>query len=124
MGYWRTQAALARGAYLVELRRLTVRILGSKLTKNADSVHLLIPAYRAEIRAWTTDDPRRPDGVQAMSVPRVSGDPSDELPVRDFDSRGMGWLPARTGSADEQCLFLLSTAGDDRLNWLHAGQAL
>jgi nitroreductase len=124
LSYTLAQAAAVEGAQLIELTAPPDRRLVAELGRRAEIQQLLIPAYRAEIRAWTTDDPRRPDGVQAMSVPRVSGDPSDELPVRDFDSRGMGWLPARTGSADEQCLFLLSTAGDDRLNWLHAGQAL
>jgi nitroreductase len=122
--YALTQAATAEQAELIELTALPDRRLVAELSRRAELQQLLIPSYRAEIRAWTTDDPRRPDGVQAMSVPRVSGDPSDELPVRDFDSRGMGWLPARTGSADEQCLFLLSTSEDDLLSWLHAGQAL
>lgn len=124
LSYTLAQAAAAEAAQLIELTALPDRRLVGELSRRAEIQQLLIPAYRAEIRAWTTDDPRRPDGVQAMSVPRVSGQPSDELPVRDFDSRGMGWLPARTGSADAQCLFLLSTAGDDRLSWLHAGQAL
>ncbi|MFL6163778.1 MAG: Acg family FMN-binding oxidoreductase [Jatrophihabitantaceae bacterium] len=124
VSYALTQAAVAEGAELVELASLADRILVSQLTRHADSDQLLDPAYRAEIRAWTTDDPRRPDGVQAMSVPRVSGESSDELPVRDFDSRGMGWLPTRTRSAANQCLFLLGSAEDDPAGWLRTGQAL
>ena len=109
---------------MLELTSHPDRTLVSQLTKPADAKHQLDPAYRAEIRAWTTDDPRRPDGVQAMAVPRVSGDSEDELPIRDFDSRGMGWLPTRTRSSASQCLFLLSSAEDDPVSWLRAGQAL
>jgi hypothetical protein len=58
-----------------------------------------------------------------MSLPRVDADPPDELPLRDFDSRGMGWLPARTHSTSEQCLLLLGNADDPR-GWLSTGQAL
>ena len=124
LSYLLVQAAAAEGAQLLELTSHADRTLVSQLTKHADAKHLLDPAYRAEIRAWTTDDPRRPDGVQAMAVPRVAGVAEDELPVRDFDSRGMGWLPTRTRSSASQCLFLLSSAEDDPVSWLRTGQAL
>jgi len=118
------QAAAAEQARLIELISPDDRVLVSRLTREATDEQLLDPGYRAEIRAWTTDDPRRSDGVQAMTVPRVTSDSSDELPIRDFDSVGMGWLPARTHSAPGQCLFLLSTERDDEPAWLRAGQAL
>jgi Nitroreductase family len=124
LSYTLVQAAAAEGARLIELAALADRALVSRLTKQADTEQLLKPAYRAEIRAWTTDDPRRPDGVQAMSVPRVSGEEADELPIRDFDSRGMGWLPSRTRSSASQCLFLLASAEDEPSSWLRTGQAL
>jgi hypothetical protein len=118
------QSAAAEGAHLLELASLSDRVLVSRLTKQADADLMLNPAYRAEIRTWTTDDPRRPDGVQAMSVPRVAGEAEDELPIRDFDSRGMGWLPSRTRSSANQCLFLLGSAEDEPASWLRIGQAL
>ncbi|HTZ43462.1 MAG TPA: hypothetical protein VMB79_06335 [Jatrophihabitans sp.] len=118
------QAAAAEQAELRDLADLEQRILASRLTREATEQQLLDPAYRAEIRAWTSDDPRRPDGVQAMSVPRVAEGTDDELPLRDFDSHGMGWLPTRTHSAASQHLLLLCTARDTRPDWLHAGQAL
>ncbi|HEU5270714.1 MAG TPA: hypothetical protein VFU36_12375 [Jatrophihabitans sp.] len=124
LSYQLAQSAATEGAQLVELTSHADRTLVSQLTKHAEAKHLLNPAYRAEIRAWTTDDPRRPDGVQAMAVPRVSGDSEDELPIRDFDSRGMGWLPTRTRSSASQCLFLLSSVEDDPASWLRTGQAL
>lgn len=124
LSYTLVQAAAAEGAQLLELAGPNDRVLVSRLTKRADAELMVNPAYRAEIRAWTSDDPRRPDGVQAMSVPRVTGETIDELPIRDFDSRGMGWLPSRTRSSAGQCLFLLGTAEDDPASWLRAGQAL
>jgi len=124
LSYALVQAAAAERAQLLELAASNDRALVSRLTKQADAELTLNPAYRAEVRAWTSDDPRRPDGVQAMSVPRVAGEAADELPIRDFDSRGMGWLPSRTHSSAGQCLFLLGTAEDDPAGWLRAGQAL
>jgi Nitroreductase family len=124
LSYALVQAAGAEGAQLLELAAPNDRALVSRLTKQADAELMCNPAYRAEIRAWTGDDPRRPDGVQAMSVPRVAGEEADELPIRDFDSRGMGWLPSRTRSTAGQCLFLLGSAEDDPASWLRAGQAL
>jgi nitroreductase len=124
LSYTLVQAAAAEGAHLIELASPTDRALVSRLTKQADADLLLDPAYRAEIRAWTTDDPRRSDGVQAMSVPRVTGKSTDELPIRDFDSRGMGWLPSRADSSSSQCLFLLCSAEDEPASWLRTGQAL
>ena len=124
LSYAMVQAAAAEGAQLLDLASPTDRALVSRLTKQADSELTFNPAYRAEIRAWTTDNPRRPDGVQAMSVPRVAGEADDELPIRDFDSRGMGWLPSRTHSSAGQRLFLLGSAVDDPASWLRTGQAL
>jgi len=124
LSYTLVQAVEAEGARLLELASPNDRALVSRLTKQAEAELLLNPAYRAEIRAWTTDDPRRPDGVQAMSVPRVAGEATDELPIRDFDSRGVGWLPSRTRSSANQCLFLLSSVEDEPASWLGAGQAL
>jgi hypothetical protein len=118
------QAVAAEGAQLFELASPDDRALVSRLTKQADAELIRNPAYRAEVRVWTSDDPRRPDGVQALSVPWVAGEEADELPIRDFDSRGMGWLPSRTRSSASQCLFLLGTAEDEPASWLRAGQAL
>jgi nitroreductase len=94
------------------------------LAQQADAAQLLDPAYRAELRAWTTDDPERRDGVPAVAVPRVGAPSGDEVPVRDFDTRGAGQLPAQTRSSARQCLLLLGTERDDPESWLRAGEAL
>jgi hypothetical protein len=117
-------AAAAEGAELHVVRGDADRLSVAILSQRADGIQNLNPAYRAEIRAWTTDDPERPDGVPAMTVPHVDGSAHDEVPIRDFDTRGMGWLPSATHSSRNQCLLLLGTAGDGPDSWLTAGEAL
>jgi hypothetical protein len=96
----------------------------AQLSQRADTMQIADAAYRAELRAWTTVDPARMDGVRAMVVPHVDGTSGDEVPIRDFDTSGVGWLPAATRSTADQCLLLLGTAGDSAPQWLAAGQAL
>lgn len=96
----------------------------ARLGQFADRYELADPAYRAELRRWTTDDPRRRDGVPASAVPRVDGTSQDEVPIRDFDSAGMGWLPGNTHSSARQCLLVLTTSRDDETAWVRAGEAL
>jgi hypothetical protein len=118
------RAAAAEGSELLVVRDADQRRLIAELSRRADAIENADAAYRAEIRAWTTDDPRRGDGVQAMSVPHVDAGAVDELPLRDFDPLGVGWLPAGTHSTGEQCLLLLGNRADDPPGWLSAGQAL
>lgn len=117
-------AAQAEGARLFVVRSEDHRVRLAALSQRADAAEILNPAYRAELRAWTSDDPRRLDGVPAMAVPRVDGTAQDEVPIRDFDSQGSGWLPAATHSSRHQCLLILGTAGDNPDSWLRSGEAL
>jgi nitroreductase len=117
-------AAAAEGAWLFVVRDPDQRIAVAALSQHADDVENLNPAYRAELRAWTTDDPTRVDGVPALAVPRVDGTAQDEVPIRDFDTRGTGGLPSRTASSRNQCLVLLGTVGDSPAEWFRAGEAL
>ena len=100
------------------------RIIAARLSQQADAAQNANRAYRAELRAWTSDDPRRRDGVQAMAVPSVDAGSGDDLPIRDFDTHGMGWLPTATHSSMQQCLLLLGTGEDAPAAWLRAGEAL
>lgn len=107
------------------------RTAAAALSQEADALQNGNPAYRAELRAWTSDDPQRRDGVPAMAVPHTdegSGDDipirEDDIPIRDFDTTGMGWLPTRRQPTMSQCLLLLGTASDDPASWLRAGEAL
>ena len=117
-------AARAEQAGLFEIVRDDHRDVVAALTQQADALQNADPAYRAEIRAWTTDDPQRRDGVPALAVPHVDGTAEDEIPIRDFDTRGSGWLPAATHSTRRQCLLLLTAESDEPRAWLRAGQAL
>jgi nitroreductase len=117
-------AAEAEDTGLFVISQPAHRIATAVLSQRADAEQNANPGYRAELRAWTTADPTRRDGVPASAVPRVDGHQGDDLPIRDFDSRGAGWLPAHTGSGMYQCLLLLTTTEESPLGWLRAGEAL
>jgi hypothetical protein len=117
-------AANAEDAQLFVIQEPEHRVVTASLSQQADVIQNADPAYRAEIRAWTTADPQRRDGVAAIAVPHVDAGAVDEVPIRDFDSHGMGWLPTRTESSSHQCLLLLGTRSDDPTSWVRAGEAL
>lgn len=112
------------GSELFVINREEHRLAVARLSQRADAIENGDPAYRAEIRAWTSVDPSRADGVSALAVPHVDGAAQDEVPLRDFDTQGMGYLPARTHSAHSQCLVMLGTVSDRPVDWLRTGEAL
>jgi len=116
--------AAAEGAVLHQVSDPDDRQTLARLSQKADIQQMTDAAYRAELRAWTTNDPARRDGVRAAAVPHVDGTSGDEVPIRDFDTQGAGWLPARTKSTAEQCLLILGTELDAPQSWLRAGEAL
>jgi hypothetical protein len=117
-------ASRDEGAELFSVTREEHRAAVARLSQLADGIENADPGYRAEMRRWTTDDPRRLDGVPAFAVPRVDGHADDEIPIRDFDTHGMGWLPAATHSSRHQCLLLLGTNADNPAAWEQCGEAL
>lgn len=117
-------AANREGAEVFPVVRPEHRLATARLSQQADDIENADPAYRAELRAWTSDDPRREDGVAASAVPHVDAGSEDDVPIRDFDTRGMGWLPTRTRSSLNQCLLLVGALEDDPMAWLRAGEAL
>lgn len=117
-------AAALEGAFLYVVRDPDRRQAVAALSQHADEIENLNPAYRAELRAWTTDSPGRRDGVPHLAVPHVDGTSEDEVPIRDYDTSGRGGLPPLTHSSKDQCLVLLCTAGDSAAEWLRAGEAL
>ncbi len=118
------EAARTEGAELFPVLRAQHRFTVARLSQLADRIENADPAYRAELRRWTTDDPSRMDGVPATAVPHVDGLSGDDVPLRDFDTHGAGELPAQTRSSSRQCLVLLGTIDDGAAAWLRAGEAL
>lgn len=116
--------APAHSASLVPITRDSDRVAIARLSQLADQRQILDPAYRAELRAWTTDDPHRHDGVYSMTVPHVAAGTPDALPIRDFDTHGHGYLPVDSGADAEGCLLVLGTYSDDALAWLRSGEAM
>jgi len=117
-------AAGVEGAVIAPITHPDHRLATARLSQQADREQNADPAYRAEIRAWTTDDPDRRDGVPALAVPHVDFGANDDIPIRDFDARGTGWLPVETNSSMNQCLLLLCSIEDTPMAWLRAGEAL
>lgn len=122
--YELAQAAEQEQAELVRVREEAHQLSVARLSQQADALENSDPAYRQELTAWTTDNPQREDGVPAMAVAYRGGDVHDDLPIRDFDTRRMGWLESESRSDASECILVLATAGDDPLSWLHAGEAL
>jgi hypothetical protein len=100
------------------------RLLVARLTQQADDLQNADPAYRAELRHWTTRGSDDGDGVPPDVVPHVDSRQDDEVPIRDFDTGGTGELPADTHSDIHQTMVLLATRTDDPPAWLRAGEAL
>ena len=117
-------AAAAEGAILRPIVESEDRETLARLTQMADGLQVTSAAYRAELRGWTTNDPLRRDGVRAAVVPHVDGTSGDEVPIRDFDTQGAGWLPAGTQSSAQQCLLVLGTDVDSPESWVRGGEAL
>ena len=67
------RTAAAEQAMLHVVRDPDQRLAVASLSQRADDIENLNPAYRAELRAWTTDDPLRADGVPHLAVPHVDG---------------------------------------------------
>ncbi|MEP7020101.1 MAG: hypothetical protein ABI808_05585 [Pseudonocardiales bacterium] len=120
------QAANAEGAVLMPITRAEDRETIARLNQRADGLEVGDPAYRAELRAWTSDDPRRLDGVQSSNVAYagVGARSSENVPIRVFDTDGSGWLPEDNGTGADQCLLLLGTMDDSPAGWLAVGEAL
>ncbi len=117
-------AAAAESALLAPITDSEARVVVAMLSQRADVIENRNPAYRAELRAWTSDDPSRRDGVPSLAVPHVDGTAEDDVPIRDFDTRGSGGLPSQTRSSLKQTMMLLCTEGDSPADWLRAGEAL
>ncbi|MGI8334307.1 Acg family FMN-binding oxidoreductase [Actinomadura scrupuli] len=93
------------------------------LARTADARRRADPAYRAELRDWTTDDPYREDGVPLEAVGPWSE--REAVPIRDMALDRE--IPGRhaVGFEREPVVAALVTYGlDGPEQWLSCGQAL
>ncbi|HEY3737831.1 MAG TPA: nitroreductase family protein [Jatrophihabitans sp.] len=118
------EAVHAEDARLIVIHDVDQRLMVTRLAQHADEIQNLNPSYRAEVRAWTTDDPGRLDGVPSTVIPRVTALTHDDVPIRNFDMHASGALPTDTHSSRKQTLVLLCTEGDRQHDWLRAGEGL
>ena len=105
------------------------------LLSSADDSQRTDPAYLAELAAWRRE--REAEGVPSRALPTVPADQrASTWVVRDFDAgadpgrqQDDAGAAARSGPADpphaeHPSVLVLGTEGDDRRDWLVAGQAL
>jgi len=100
------------------------RIALAALTEAAEQVQRRDPAYVAEMARWASPDRRTAPGAREETCPSESAHLDAEFAGCDF-ARGQGWGP--TGSEQRDAtgvVAVLLTDGDERGDWLSAGQAL
>jgi hypothetical protein len=119
-----TAAAVTEGAVLVPVLTGEQHRLVARLTQTADAQQQADPGYLAELARWTSRAPADGDGIVAAAVPHVDGSATDDVPMRDFDTRGDGGLPPSSGVGAERTLLVLGTRTDDTEAWLRSGEAL
>jgi nitroreductase len=115
-----TGAAQVAGAHLVLLDTPKRLETFAGLLRRADHLQEENPAFQTELRAWTTGEAARPDGVpHAAGGPRPVG--GTLLKLRSYPG------PARRGEREfeqEPLVAVLSSPGDTVLDRLRAGLAM
>jgi nitroreductase len=114
-------AAAAEGAVLTRLDPVR-RDAVLALTRTADERHRADERYQHELATWTSRSPRRRDGVPLDAYGPL--DANGTFPVRDFGLARPDRYRRSVPFERHPQLVLLCTRGDDRRQWLHAGQAM
>ena len=118
--------AMAEGATLVLLGKPGYEKIAGLVTA-ADQLQRAHPVLRAELRHWTrAAGSQARDGVPVAAFAASNHTlqrPAGALAMRDFDL-GRGWGELESGGAAPTVTALLITPGDDKADWLRAGQAL
>jgi nitroreductase len=128
--YELTTAAEQEDASLVQIVKPEHKVVAAQLSREAEAIQAADPRYQAELEAWTTTDLHRTDGVPVYAIPRGDAGSESDIPSRNFDVAGRGWLPTVKQSSLNHCLMVLGAAEpartleSNRWAWLRAGEAL
>ena len=110
-----------QGARLDVLERDSHRYAVARLVEHAAVQQALTPDVAEETAEWTGRSRGAREGVPAANVP---AEPEGTVPVRHFAAGGQEQSVLGRHESDGTVLALLSTAGDDPLDQLRAGEAL
>jgi nitroreductase len=102
------------------------RVALGALTEAAEQMQWMNPAYASETARWApAPGSFHQDGVHQRAYPQAPEHTDPHFPMRDF-ARGQGWgnVAVDVEAGVTGVVALLTTPGDDRTNWLAAGQAL
>ncbi|SEC66290.1 hypothetical protein SAMN04489727_4593 [Amycolatopsis tolypomycina] len=115
-----SRAAALEGTVLQAADNSARYYLATAIEEAADR-HAADPAYRTELAAWSG---RRlsPDGVPARNTPAPDDTPG-ALRTRPFADPLLAQPVGAKAEDDETVLLVLSTASDDRMSRLRAGEA-
>jgi hypothetical protein len=117
-------AANIEGGEVTPIVRSDDRLATTRLTRLAERIEKTDPAYRAELRAWTSDDSGRWDAMPAYALPVYAG---PYLSRRAGDDHAEGYVETDAASrlSDRtKCLLLVGSIDDTPLAWLRTGEAL
>ncbi|MEU5264655.1 NAD(P)H nitroreductase [Amycolatopsis sp. NPDC021455] len=114
------KAAALEGTVLQVADNSARYYLATAIEEAADR-HAADPAYRTELAAWSGRH-LSPDGVPARNTPAPDDTPGG-LRTRPFADPLLAQPPGAKAEDDETVLLVLSTASDDRMSRLRAGEA-
>jgi hypothetical protein len=117
-------AANIEGGEVTPIVRPDDRLATTRLTRLAERIEKTDPAYRAELRAWTSDDSGRWDAVPAHSLPVYAGPYPSRRAGEDRAEGYVGTDAASRLSDRTECLLLVGSIDDTPLAWLRTGEAL
>lgn len=116
-----TAVAAAEGVNLLPIRDERQFAATVALVQRAAALAESDPAYRGELRAWSTDEPGRTQAMPPPGMTPVGDRRYDRLSARESHDAGTD-VAASPGA--QECLLLLWTPDDDPLAWLRAGEGL
>jgi hypothetical protein len=122
-------AAEAEHAHLYRMRSDDIPALAAAVSR-AQTIEMADPEYRAELARWTHRPDTVGDGLPADTTPTPGAPVNRTVPVREFSTEGTegagraGQAPAATGTDRAATYAVLAVDGDDRTDWLRAGEGL